>query len=212
MSILRSREVPLAILLITAMISTFDYFISWDPLQAAGSSLYSWTVTMVAVASGVGVISLVRRHYKRVATGHEERIFSIQFFVVLAATFAIGLGLSVSSDALQFLYLNTFSPMVSTLYGLIAFFIVAAAFRAFAARNIEAAILILSGIFVMLTNAPIGEAIWPGFPVIGKWLMSIINTSSYRGIIMGIAIGGIGLSIRTLLGRERAFLGRLAEE
>jgi hypothetical protein len=29
---------------------------------------------------------------------------------------------------------------------------------------------------------------------------------------MGIAIGGIGLSLRTLLGQERAFLGGAREE
>jgi hypothetical protein len=102
--------------------------------------------------------------------------------------------------------------MVSTIYGLIAFYIISAAYRAFSARNAEAGLLIIFGILVMLKNAPVGEAIWTGFPVIGTWIMSIVNTSAYRGIMMGIAIGGISLSLRTLLGQERAFLGGKTEK
>jgi ABC-type antimicrobial peptide transport system permease subunit len=97
--------------------------------------------------------------------------------------------------------------MISTLYSLVAFYIVGAAYRSFQARNMEAALLLIAAIFVMLKNAPIGEMIWMGFPDIGRWLMNVPNTAAFRGIMIGTAIGAIGLGLRILLGKERAFLG-----
>ena len=41
----------------------------------------------------------------------------------------------------------------------------------------------------MLQVAPIGGAVWSGFPIIGQWIMDIPTTGGYRGIMITAAFG-----------------------
>lgn len=74
-------------------------------------------------------------------------------------------------------------------------------------RGIDSTILIGAAIVVMLTNAPIGEAIWSGFPVIGKWINDVPVTAGMRAIIIGVAVGSLVYSLRVLIGRETRYAG-----
>jgi hypothetical protein len=198
-------------MVVCAVIAIGDYFILLPPLNNLASELYFWIVIMVSVSTGIGLINLVLYHTRRISRRDNNWPYSVQVIVLLIATFAIGLGWGINSPQFTFLFANTFSVMIATLYGLVAFFIVGAAYRSFQARNMEAALLLVAAIFVMLKNAPIGETIWSGFPLIGAWLMNVPNTAGFRGIMMGTAIGAIGLGLRILLGKERGFLGGVQE-
>jgi hypothetical protein len=75
------------------------------------------------------------------------------------------------------------------------------------ARSIESGLLLITGVIVMLRNAPIGNVIWTGFPVIGTWLLNIPNTAGNRAVFIGVGVGTILLGLRVLLGYERSYLG-----
>jgi len=105
------------------------------------------------------------------------------------------------------LYDHVFFPCNATMFSLLAFFIASAAFRAFRARNTEAALLLGAAIFVMLGLVPIGGAISPVFPAIQEWIMDVLNTTGRRAIMMGAALGAIATSLRVILGIERSHLG-----
>ena len=78
----------------------------------------------------------------------------------------------------------------------LSFYIVSAAYRA--SREVrDAAILLISGIIVLLGNAPIGEVIYPGFGTATKWIMDIANTSAMRAVIFGATIGSFITAIRS---------------
>ena len=64
---------------------------------------------------------------------------------------------------------------------------------------------ILSGIFVMLANAPIGQAIWSGFPTIGNWLNNSGQIPAMRAFLITGALGLLAFGLRALLGKERGF-------
>jgi len=81
-----------------------------------------------------------------------------------------------------------------------------AAYRAFRARTLEAAILLVSGTIVMLANAPVGGSIWGGFTPLKDWIFDVPNMSTMRGITIGAALGALALGARTLMGKERGYL------
>jgi hypothetical protein len=105
------------------------------------------------------------------------------------------------------LYDYVFKPCNSTMFALLAFFIASAAFRAFRARNIEAALLLGAAILVMIGRVPIGRAISDVFPEISDWIVAIPNNAGRRAIMMGAALGAIATGLRVILGIERSYLG-----
>jgi len=65
---------------------------------------------------------------------------------------------------------------------------------------------------MILKNAPIGETIWPGFAIIGRWVNNYPQIIGYRAFWIGVGIGFIAVTVRMMLGKETAFLGGTEEE
>ncbi len=98
-------------------------------------------------------------------------------------------------------------PMQSTMFSLLAFFVASASFRAFKARNVEAALLLVTAFVVMLGRVPLGAKIYSGLPGIVEWIMMYPNLAAQRGIGLGVGLGVIGTSLKIILGIERGWLG-----
>ena len=107
----------------------------------------------------------------------------------------------------EWLYDHVFAPCNQTMFALLAFFVVSAAFRAFRMRNVEATLLLGSAIILMIAAAPMGQALSPGLVDVGQWILDIPNNAGRRAIMMGAAIGAIATSLRIVLGLERSHLG-----
>ena len=105
------------------------------------------------------------------------------------------------------LYDHVFAPCNATMFALLAFFVVSAAFRAFRMRNLEATLLLGSAIIVLLACAPIGGAISDDLLDLKQWILDIPNNAGRRAIMMGAAIGAITTSLRIILGLERSHMG-----
>jgi hypothetical protein len=71
---------------------------------------------------------------------------------------------------------------------------------------------LIAGSFVVARNTPLLLSIWPGFTTIGNWIMDVAVAGGNRGIIIGAAIGAIGTGLKTILGYETGYLGRLRSE
>jgi hypothetical protein len=121
-------------------------------------------------------------------------------------------------------------PLQSTMFAILAFFIASAAYRAFRARTFEATLLLVAAILVMLGRVRLGQWVWDYsigwvwnhataligfkhlavtndfFARICDWIMEIPQLAAKRGISVGVALGGIAMSIRVILGIERTYL------
>ena len=97
-------------------------------------------------------------------------------------------------------------PLSATIFALLAFYVASAAFRAFRARNVQSALLLVTAVVVMIGRVPVGKAIWGGFPQLQDWIMIWPNTAGQRAILIGAAIGMIATGIRIIFGIERPYL------
>lgn len=184
-------------------------------LQAASDQLLAYLTAVLTAAFAIGIINLTRVHMinirrKRPAWRYSVLLlvclYSMAIFSVIASPFALdpegavipaGL-IAFATPIWVFLYYKVLVNINSTIFSLLAFFIVSAAYRAFKARNVESTILLAAGLLVVIGQAPIADLIWPGFSVIRDWILAFPNTAGQRGILIGAALGILAFSVRRL--------------
>ena len=169
-------------------------------------------IIIAAGALGIGFFNLLIMHSKRIMNRSTDWIFSVWLLIVMVSYYFIGLIPPIAgSPPFLWVYNNAYSALGSSMYSLVTFFITSAAYRAFRARNTEAAILLVTGTFVMLTNAPFGEVIWPGFGEIGRWFLNVPTTAGMRVLLISSVLGAVAIAVRAMLGRESRILGETGE-
>lgn len=105
-------------------------------------------------------------------------------------------------------------PLMSTVFALLAFYMMTAAFRAMRAKSWEAGLLLVAALIVLLGQVPVEQFVRlpevDGASVF-DWLKQRIleypNTAAKRSIIIGVALGGLATSIKILAGIEKPYLG-----
>lgn len=107
----------------------------------------------------------------------------------------------------MWIYFKVFSPLQSTMFSLLAFYVASAAFRAFRARSVEATLLLAAGTIVLLGQVALGDTITFGLASPAKsFLMDYVLKAAERAIIIGAALGVLATGLRIVLGLERGYL------
>ena len=116
----------------------------------------------------------------------------------------------------NWMYQWTFSPLQSTMFSLLAFFVASASYRAFRAKTKEATLLLAAATIILVGRTPLGHYLtfWLPEPLqffhipnLSGWILGTPNLAGQRAIIIGIALGIISTSLKIILGIERSYLG-----
>lgn len=109
---------------------------------------------------------------------------------------------------------HCYVPLDATMFSLLAFYIASAAFRAFRARSFEATALLIAGCIVMIGRVPLGEQIAihaQNFNLnmtdIAGWILNNPNAAAQRGILLGVILSQVAISLRIIFGIERTYMG-----
>lgn len=180
-----------------------------------------WTNIIYTMALGMAIFNLCRvngRALFRRSTGWQN---SLIFFVGLIGMAVVGIwefhrpDHPIIHQLYLFLFDGLYSSLGATVFGLLAFFIVTAAYRAFRIRSAEATLMMVTAFIVMLGNVPIGTEYATGWIPEGQfysflkvehlmdWIMNTINMSAQRALLFGIAVGWLATSLRIWLNLER---------
>jgi len=131
--------------------------------------------------------------------------------IIMALTAGLGIFYGQSQPWYNWIFVNINVPMGATMYAIIAFYCMSAAYRAFRARSKESFLFLIAALFMLVWNAPLGGAIWPGFKSIGDWINNYPQITGYRAFWIGVGISFVALTFRMILGKETAFLGKESE-
>lgn len=184
------------------------------------------TSVVGSFAVGVGVISLIHLHLRNVLKQRQGWGNSIVLIVSFLAMLIFGLmaeyapekrifNNTTASDIFEFLFVGGFTNLGAAMFSLIAFFIASASYRAFRIRSLESSLLMIAALIVMLGSVSLGVAITQAIPNddgfaanfrierIAQWLMQQVNSPAQRGILFGLVIGELAISLRLWLSLER---------
>jgi hypothetical protein len=225
------REVPLFLTAVIGLFMILSFFVPHQAVSVPADFLQASAVILVGFGYVLGGMNALRVNfdgiYKRVP-GWQYKVVLVVSLIVTVAIGALdgcqrhGAFLEEGSRS-KWIYDQIYSPMTSTMFALLAFFIASAAFRAFRVRTTEAGLLAVAALIVMLGRVPVGDLLtdwffqfrWlplPGVPhdlhlsSIQEWIMNNPQNSAKRAILIGAALGVMATGLRVILGIERAYL------
>lgn len=201
------RELPVILAALIGFVLLLDYFFVIPAIQKMAVEIQDWGIIIAAFALALAAVNLTRIHLVRIGKRDHNSIHSAILVEGLYVTAISGIFFGTSSSVFDFIFQGIFSPCAAVFYAMTAFHLASASYRAFRAKNLQAAVLLVSGVLVMLGNAPVGEVIWNRFPTISNWIMGVVNLAGSRGILISTAIGMVGVSLRILTGIDRSHLG-----
>jgi len=219
MSVVARRYIPWMFVVVVFTIVAIDTIAVDETIHRWASDLISASTVIGAFAVLLSIVMLSRLHIRRILrrrTVLESSILLICMWITLiwggVRFFIFGISPTIEPVVQNLFYAIT-APGDATMFSILAFFIASAAYRAFRLRNTDAGILIAVAIIAMLAKAPIGEAIFgKGIIAISDFCLNVGAKAGRRVFMMAMVLAVIALDVRILLGYERGWMGRGAEE
>ncbi len=203
------RTLPVLITFVFGVALVLQYYVPHPASESFLQEISVWNQIIAGFAIVLGVGSLLSTHYLKIKHQESGWGYSGVLFVSMFVMFGAGLWAEGKAEGTVFgwLYDYVLVALQGTMFSLLAFFVASAAYRAFRARSLEATILLGAAVIVMAGRVPLGEYLLPGIGQISDWIMNVPNTAAQRGILIGVSLGGIAISIKIIFGIERAHLG-----
>jgi hypothetical protein len=202
---MRTR-IPLLVCLVSGVIMFAQYFSSHPIAKTVYNSILEWWQIIFAFTLFVGVAVFIKNSLKSMRKKGEApyRTAALVGLALMPVLALIG-GTKFGSPFLwAFDYM--IAPMQSTVFSLLAFFVVSASFRGFRARTVPATILLLTALIVLVGRVPIAELISESFPKLTFWIQGYPSMAARRAILIGIGLGSMTTALRVILGIERTYL------
>ncbi|MCD6554836.1 MAG: hypothetical protein J7M16_12610 [Anaerolineae bacterium] len=173
-------------------------------LQDIQTILLDWAVTVAAFAFLLGAVNVVRVNLMRI----RQRKGGLYSMVTLAAMlFVLAFGLTDGPHSLvvQWTFEWVLVPLQATLFSLMAFFVVIAAWRVFRLRSLESALLLLVGVLILVSQVPLKFPWAEDLTGFKNWILAVPAMAGARGIILGVTLGIVTTGLRLLLGIDRPY-------
>ena len=222
------RTIPLMITAIVGFVLVAAYFIPHPPFDSLREDFSIFFDIIASVAFILGGGNLIRMHGQRISRREANWPYSAVTILGFLLTLAVGLSkagnpmgfrgsaVTATGSWFQMVYEYIFRPCAATMFGLLAFYVASASFRAFRAKNAEATLLLLVAFIILLGRTFVGTVLtswlpdWLHFltiPYLAEKIMVVLNFAGNRAIMIGIALGIVSTSLKVIIGIDRSYLG-----
>lgn len=180
-------------------------------------------VIVSAFAAILGYISLFMGHYGKIKRQADGWGFSVVMFLGILFALTTGVmsqGTQISPEgtgltAFGWMYTFMLSPLQSTMFALLGFYVVSTSYRAFRVRSAQAFVLFIAAVILLFGRVPLGQQLWTSWmswmpftiSELVEWVMDTPVVGARRGILLGVALGSVATSIKIIVGIERQYLG-----
>ncbi|HET6445245.1 MAG TPA: hypothetical protein VFI27_11765 [candidate division Zixibacteria bacterium] len=174
-------------------------------VPALAKTITGWVGFLAVIALLIGILNLFSVHSRRLVRGN---IYSGVLVVSLVAMIGLGITdfIELTDGGVSAAFKYVQAPLEAAFASMLAFFLLFAGVRVIQRRRSWWAIIFITSLVIFL----LGRTSLPGFlgEILGTVsdIMTLVFVSSgMRGILIGIALGAIAVSIRVLMGTDRPY-------
>lgn len=197
-------------------------------LTKAKPGVADWMMIVGAFTLLLGISNLFQVHGKAIRKlnpgWYNSLAFFISFFLIMIMGFVkdaytgkpgVAGSVGIASTQLFAILFNGFvQNLDASMFSLVAFYIVSAAYRAFRIKSAEAGLMMVTAGIVMLGLVPVGTLITNWLPHTGLlaslrleritvWILTWPSMAVLRAIEFGLSVGYMAMSLRIWLSLER---------
>ena len=185
-------------------------------LPEVSNLILGWAGFLVAVALLLGSFNLLGVHANRMLLKRPfggQNLYSAVLVASMLLVFALGFTdlVGTTDGGVDQVFRWIQAPLEAALASLLAFFLlVSGIYLLRRQRTLGAALFLATAVLVLLSNALIILPILPPaiasfFQQLRDLVQNIVVLAGMRGILLGVALGAITLSVRLLLGLEKPY-------
>lgn len=203
------NPVAAAIAIAVGLTILAGYFVPLGILTNVRTYLLDWAIGLAGVASLVAIINLLSVHGRKVRDRREPDRYSILLIIAFAATFIVGVVFTPSSKVFQNIITSIQVPIEASLMAVLAISLTYASLRLFKRRKGWMAFLFVISTVIFLIIGSGFLSIGSQVPLLRE-ILGAINTlpiAGARGILLGVALGGLTTGLRILMGADRPYSG-----
>ena len=172
-------------------------------VPALAQAILAWVSFLAACALLLGLGNLFVVHLRRTLKANPySLILILSMIVVFLVGLADMLGLT-NGDLSQQTFTTLQKPLETAFSSLLAFFLLFAGVRLFRRRRDGWSVLFLLTVILFLLPVPLAAANL--FTTLRNLINDLLVTAGLRGLLIGVALGTITLSLRILVGSERPY-------
>lgn len=202
-----SRTLSTVVAMAVGLLVLADFFVNSASVDALGLYLIRTASIVAAFALVLGMVNVLTVHLNKIYS--RDKGWGYSMVLLGAMFFILGVGFLTGGPAsalVQELFETVLFPLEATLFSLLAFSVVTAAYRAFRVKSFETGLFVTFGILVLLGQVPVGTMLWDQLPVIKNWVLDVPALAGARGILLGVALGTAATGLRVLLGLDRPYV------
>ncbi len=203
------NPVAAAIAIAVGLIILAGYFLPLGILSNVRTYLLDWAIGLAGVASLVAIINLVLVHGRKIRDRREPDRYSIFLIIAFAATFIAGVVLGPSSSIFRNIITSIQVPIEASLMAVLAISLTYASLRLFKRRKGWMALLFVFSTVLFLVIGSGFLSIGSQVPLLRDVLgaINMLPIAGARGILLGVALGGLTTGLRILMGADRPYSG-----
>jgi hypothetical protein len=203
------NPVAAAIAIAVGLVILAGYFIPLGILGNVRTYLLDWAIGLAGVASLVAIINLLTVHGRKIRDRREPDRYSILLIIAFVITFIVGMVFGPSSGVFQNIITSIQIPIEASLMAVLAISLTYASLRLFKRRKGWMALLFVFSTVVFLVIGSGFLSIGSQIPLLRDILgaINMLPIAGARGILLGVALGGLTTGLRILMGADRPYSG-----
>ena len=174
-------------------------------IPSLGVTLTAWASFLAAVALLLGVVNLLSVHIRRLGSGNA---YSGVLIIGMGLVFVLAITdwLEVTDGGVSAIFNYVQAPLEAAMASMLVFFLIFSGFRLLQRqRNWWSLLFIVTAIILLLAQTTLPSFLSDIFTWIGDVISKLFVNAGMRGLLIGVSLGIIVISLRILTGSERPY-------